>query len=147
MSTESRDRPPPLPPSYPNANVHTNWYKKPNMTTKRLLENWGRNRSTYEPTSCQPYIVCLFLCLFDILSPNQPTTQPTTQPTHQLHGAKCLRSRSAGQIPYPLLNTKVHYCVHKSTLLVPTLSQMHPVHNFSPYFFWSTFWYYCPIYV
>jgi len=33
-----------------------------------------------------------------------------------------------------LWNWKIHYCTHNSLSLVPILSHMHPVHNFSPYF-------------
>jgi hypothetical protein len=36
------------------------------------------------------------------------------------------------EMPHLLLNPKVHYRVNSSQLLVPTLSQMHPVHIFSP---------------
>jgi len=33
-----------------------------------------------------------------------------------------------------LWNPKIHYCVHESPPLFPTLSQLHPVHKLSPYF-------------
>jgi hypothetical protein len=38
------------------------------------------------------------------------------------------------EIPYLLWNPKVHYCIHKSPLLVPVVSQMHPAHTFPPCF-------------
>jgi len=44
-------------------------------------------------------------------------------------------SHSASEeTPCLLRNPKVHYHVHKSSPLVPLLRQMHPVHNFPPYF-------------
>jgi hypothetical protein len=41
---------------------------------------------------------------------------------------------SSQEIPCFLWNLKVHYHIHKSLLLVPVLSQMHPVHIFLSYF-------------
>jgi len=38
------------------------------------------------------------------------------------------------EIPRLLLNSKAHYYFHKSLALVPILSHMHSVHNFSPSF-------------
>jgi hypothetical protein len=42
-------------------------------------------------------------------------------------------SHSASQIPRPSWNPKFHYLVHNSPSLVPTMSQMYPVHTFPPY--------------
>jgi len=45
-------------------------------------------------------------------------------------------THSANQeIPYLKRNLKVHYRVHKSSSIVPILSQMNSVHNFTPCFF------------
>jgi len=38
------------------------------------------------------------------------------------------------EIPRLLWNPKFHFCVHKSRPLVPTLSQLPPLHIFPPYF-------------
>jgi hypothetical protein len=43
-------------------------------------------------------------------------------------------SHSVSQIPCRLWNTKVHYHVCESPPQAPILSQMNPVHNFTPYF-------------
>jgi len=46
-----------------------------------------------------------------------------------------VNSHLAGQeTPYLSQNLKVHYHVHKSLPLVPTLSQMYPVNTFPPHF-------------
>jgi hypothetical protein len=43
-------------------------------------------------------------------------------------------SHSASQITRLLWKPKVHYRIHNSKLLVYTVRETHPVHNFSPYF-------------
>jgi hypothetical protein len=44
-------------------------------------------------------------------------------------------SCSHGQeIPCVLLNTKLHYRVHKNLQVKPGLSQFNPIHIFTPYF-------------
>jgi len=45
----------------------------------------------------------------------------------------CWEAKSQ-EIPHLSWNPKVHYCVCKNLPLVSVLSQMHPVHTFSPYF-------------
>jgi len=43
-------------------------------------------------------------------------------------------SRSASQIPHIVLNSKVHYHLHKTPWLVSIPSQINPVHTFTSYF-------------
>jgi hypothetical protein len=61
------------------------------------------------------------VCLINSMKPS-PSWEPS--------------SRSTGQgIPYLLWDSKIHYRVHKSTLLEPIPSQMRVVYNHTSYFF------------
>jgi hypothetical protein len=68
---------------------------------------------------------------------DRPTDRPSSQSVNKLYGTESFlrRCHSASQdIPCPLWNPKVHYCVHISLPLVPILIQIDPVHTLPPCF-------------
>jgi hypothetical protein len=71
----------------------------------------------------------LLLDLMTLVIFNRPTNQPT--PWRRVHIGKLITTQSRNF--HLLSNLKFHYCVHKSLMLVPILSWMHPVNNFPPY--------------
>lgn len=51
-----------------------------------------------------------------------------TNPTEYSHFWEARKPSANQESPCILRNTKVHYCVHKSPPLVPTVNQMNPLH-------------------